>query len=240
MQALILAGGKGTRLKPYTNVIPKPLVPVGELPILEIILNQLKAAGVDRIIIAVNYLARLIEAFFGDGSQFGLKIVYSLEDQPLGTAGPLRLARDLDDDFLVMSGDLLTTIDFSDLLRCHKASGAIATIAIHKQSIKIDLGVLKIEAGRFVDYIEKPNYDFIVSTGMYAMNRSVLRYIPQSRKFDMPELMLALHAAGESIHCYSKSYDWLDMGRLDDYEKATERFEANRGAYLPSIHWRSA
>src|SRR5262249_14332921 len=159
------------------------------------------------------------------------QIVYSTEDRPLGTAGPLRLIRDLDDEFLVLNGDLLTTIDFGDLMRSHHESKAIVSIATFKKSVQIDLGVIKIEDRCFKDYIEKPVYDFVVSTGMYAMNRAVLRYIPQGQKFDMPDLMLALHAAGEKIRCYSGSYEWLDMGRVDDYEKALERFEANRSAY---------
>jgi NDP-sugar pyrophosphorylase family protein len=232
MQAVILAGGKGARLRPFTNTIPKPLVPVGDLPILEIVLRQLKAAGANRIVIAVNYLARLIEAFFGSGEQLGLNIAYSTEVRPLGTAGPLRLIRDLDEDFLVLNGDLLTTINFSDLLRSHQENAAIASIATFKKSVQIDLGVIKVEGNCFKDYFEKPIYDFIVSTGMYAMNRAVLQFIPEDRKFDMPDLILALHAAGEKIHCYTGSYDWLDMGRVEDYEKALERFEANKSAYL--------
>jgi NDP-sugar pyrophosphorylase family protein len=139
MQAVILAGGKGARLKPITNTIPKPFVPVGDLPILEIVLHQLKAAGADRVVIAVNYLARLIEAFFGSGEQLGLNIAYSTEDRPLGTAGPLRLIRDLDDDFLVVNGDLLTPIDFGELLRSHQKAGAIASIATFKKSVQLIL-----------------------------------------------------------------------------------------------------
>ena len=233
MQALILAGGKGTRLMPFTKTIPKALVPLGDHPILEILLRQLKSAGVERVVIAVNYLARLIEAFFGDGSQLGLKVVYSLEDEPLGTAGPLRQAGDLGDDFLVMNGDILTNLDFNGLFRAHRKSGAIASMAIYRLSVKIDLGVINIENDRFADYIEKPTYNFTVSTGMYAFNKAVLRYIPECRKFDMPDLMLALHAAGEKIHCYSGNFEWLDLGRVEDYEKAIERFEANPGNYLP-------
>lgn len=232
MQALILAGGKGTRLKPFTNAIPKPLVPVGDLPILEIVLRQLHRHGVKRVILAVNHLARLIEAFFGDGSRLGLSIVYSLEETPLGTAGPMRLITDLDDDFLVMNGDLLTTLDYADLFRTHKTSGAVATIATFNKEVKIDLGVLEIKDGQFVDYIEKPTYDFTVSVGIYALNRRVLDYIPAGEKFDMPDLILALHRAGEKILCYSGDYDWLDIGRLDDYEQAVTAFEANRDAYL--------
>ncbi len=232
MQALILAGGKGTRLKPFTNAIPKPLVPVGDLPILEIMLRQLRHHGVKRVTLAVNHLARLIEAFFGDGSRLNLDIKYSLEETPLGTAGPIRMIGNLDDDFLVMNGDLLTTIDYADLFRRHRASGAIATIATFKKEVKIDLGVLELDGEKFIDYIEKPTYYFTVSMGIYALNRRVSHYIPEGEQFDMPDLILALHKAGEKVLCYSGDYDWLDIGRLDDYEHAVTVFEANRGAYL--------
>jgi NDP-sugar pyrophosphorylase family protein len=232
MQALILAGGKGTRLKPFTNAIPKPLVPVGDLPILEIMLRQLQRNGVNRITLAVNHLARLIEAFFGDGSRLGLNIGYSLEDAPLGTAGPIRLLENLDDDFLVMNGDVLTTIDYTDLFARHKAEGAVATIATFQKEVKIDLGVLEVKNQQFVNYIEKPTYYFTVSMGIYALNRRVLGYIPSNRPFDMPDLILALHKAGEKVSCYVGNYDWLDIGRMDDYETAVTLFEANREAYL--------
>jgi NDP-mannose synthase len=232
MQALILAGGEGTRLKPFTNVIPKPLVPVGDLPILEIVLRQLKFYGADRIVLAVNKLARLIEAFFGDGSRLGLKIVYSLEDKPLGTAGPIRLADDLDEDFIVMNGDLLTTIDYSDFFRHHKSGDAIASIATFQKEVKIDLGVLEAKDGRFSDYFEKPTYHFTVSTGIYAFNRRVIQFIPEDENFDMPDLILALHKSGGKVLCYSGDYDWLDIGRVDDYERAVQCFEANKDVYL--------
>jgi NDP-sugar pyrophosphorylase family protein len=232
MQALILAGGEGTRLKPFTNVIPKPLVPIGDLPILEVVLRQLKHHGADRIILAVNKLARLIEAFFGDGSRLGLEIVYSLEDKPLGTAGPIRLAHNLDEDFIVMNGDLLTTIDYTDFFRCHKANRATATIATFQKEVKIDLGVLETKDDSFTNYIEKPTYHFTVSMGIYVLNRRVLRFIDGDRRFDMPDLVLALHNAGEKILCYSGNYDWLDIGRIDDYERAVQLFEANRDKYL--------
>jgi NDP-mannose synthase len=238
MQALILAGGEGTRLKPFTNVIPKPLVPIGDLPILEVVLRQLKHHGVDRIILAVNKLARLIEAFFGDGSRLGLEIVYSLEDKPLGTAGPIRLADNLDEDFIVMNGDLLTTIDYSDFFRRHKASRATATIATFQKEVKIDLGVLETRDDSFTNYIEKPTYHFTVSMGIYVLNRKVLRFINEDTKFDMPELVLALHKAGEKIACYSGDYDWLDIGRIEDYERAVQLFEANRDKYLVGSHCR--
>jgi NDP-sugar pyrophosphorylase family protein len=235
MQALILAGGEGTRLKPFTNVIPKPLVPIGDLPILEVVLRQLKRHGVDRVILAVNKLARLIEAFFGDGSRLGLEIVYSLEDKPLGTAGPIRLADNLDEDFILMNGDLLTTIDYSAFFRRHQASGATATIATFQKEVKIDLGVLEIKGETFANYTEKPTYHFTVSMGIYALNRRVLQFIDDGKKFDMPDLVLALHRAGEKIVCYSGDYDWLDIGRIDDYERAVQLFEANRHKYLGRV-----
>lgn len=230
MQVLILAGGQGTRLKPFTNVIPKPLVPVGEYPILEIVLRQLSRSGVKRVTLAVSHLARLIEAFFGNGERLGLDITYSLEESPLGTAGPIRLIDPVDDDFLVMNGDLLTTIDYADLFRQHTSSGAAATIATFKKEVKIDLGVLDLDGERLINYIEKPTYDFTVSIGIYALHRRVIGYIPGG-KFDMPDLILALCKAGEKIVCYSGDYDWLDIGRLDDYEQAVTRFETNREAY---------
>lgn len=234
MQALILAGGQGTRLKPFTNVIPKPLVPIGDIPILEVVLRQLRFYGADRIIVAVSSLARLIEAFFGDGSRLGLKLAYSVEERPLGTAGPIRVAGELDDDFLVMNGDLLTTIDYSEFFERHKSSGAIASIATFKKEVHIDLGVLETKDGEFANYIEKPTYYFTVSMGVYALNRRVIDFIPRGEKFDMPDLMLALHRSGEKLMCYSGDYEWLDIGRIDDYEKAVELFEANRDAYLPT------
>jgi NDP-mannose synthase len=233
MQVLILAGGEGTRLKPFTNVIPKPLVPIGDLPILEVVLRQLKSHGADRIVLAVNKLARLIEAFFGDGSRLGLKIVYSLEDTPLGTAGPIRLVRELDEDFILMNGDLLTTIDYSDFFRCHKIAGATASIATFQKEVKIDLGVLETKNGELANYIEKPTYHFTVSMGIYALNRRAIDYIPNGTKFDMPDLVMALHKSGEKLLCYSGDYDWLDIGRIEDYETAVELFETNRDAYLP-------
>lgn len=233
MQVIILAGGKGTRLKPFTNAIPKPLMPIGDVPILEVVLRQLKAHGTERVVLAVNHLARLIEAFFGDGSRLGLKIVYSVEDEPLGTAGPLRLLENLDNDFLVMNGDLLTTIDYADLFERHLQSGAVATIATFQKEVKIDLGVLESNDGCFVDYIEKPTYNFTVSIGLYALSRRITQFIPGGEKFDMPDLILALHRAGEKVQCYAGDFQWLDIGRVDDYEKAVELFETNRNAYLP-------
>jgi NDP-sugar pyrophosphorylase family protein len=233
MQAVILAGGKGTRLKPFTNNIPKPLVPIGDKAILEIVLIQLKKAGVNEIYLAVNHLANLIKAFFGDGSGLGLKIKYSKEEQELGTAGPLKLIDDLEENFLVMNGDILTTIGFNDLFSAHLKSKSIATIATHSKEVRIDLGVLEVaDDGRFQNYIEKPTYKYTVSTGIYVFNKRVIEYIPSNKKFDMPNLILDLNKKNESINCYKGEYEWMDIGRVDDYQQAVEIFENNQELYL--------
>lgn len=233
MHAVILAGGKGTRLKPFTNAIPKPLVPIGDMPILEIVLRQLRYYGVTSVTLAVNHLARLIQAFFSDGSELGLDIAYSLEDQPLGTAAPLREIDKLPESFLIMNGDVLTTLDFADLMAFHKEHGNAITIATFERKVKIDLGVLKVESGTLADYIEKPEYSFTVSTGIYACKRDALSAIPETGRFDMPQLVLALKESGRRVGVYSGDFEWLDIGRLDDYETAVALFEEKRDEYLP-------
>lgn len=233
MQAIILAGGKGTRLRPFTNIIPKPLVPLGEMPMLEIILRQLKSAGVNNVILAVNHMSELIKAFFGNGEKLGLNISYSLEDKVLGTAGPIKLIDSLQDNFFVMNGDVLTTLDYKNLFETHLAKKSAATIATFKKEVKIDLGVLQMENGIFKDYIEKPTYYFDVSMGIYVLNKSVKKFIPEDRKFDMPELILTLQKNSEKIFCYSGDYEWLDIGRVEDYEDAVKLFDSNRSKYLP-------
>lgn len=233
MQAIILAGGKGSRLKPFTNTIPKPLVPVGERAILEIVLLQLKAAGVTRVVLAVNHLSHLIRAFFGDGQQLGLEITYSQETEPLGTAGPLRLVDDLEENFFMLNGDLLTTLDYKELMKVHIDGGHKATIGTYEKELKVDLGVLKTENGLLRDYIEKPTETFTVSMGIYVFHRSVVECIPDSGKFDLPDLVLALKDRDIDVHCYSGDYYWLDIGRVEDYEEAGKIFEQRRGEFLP-------
>ena len=234
MQAIILAGGKGTRLKPFTNNIPKPLVSLGDQPILEIVLKQLKSFGIDNITIAVNHLAKLIQAFFDDGSSLGINITYSEEDQILGTAGPIRLVHELEDNFIVMNGDILTNLKYNDLFLSHIKNKNLATIATFKKKVNIDLGVLTIEDGRFCDYIEKPTFQYDVSMGIYVFNIKVVDFIPPNCLFDMPELLLTLLKNGESIGCYQNDYEWLDIGRIEDYEMAVDLFERDRKKYLPS------
>ena len=225
MKAVILAGGKGARLAPYTKILPKPLMPIGDMPILEILLRQLKRHGVDEVILTVGHLAQLLEVFFQDGERLGMKIHYSYEDQPLGTAGPLSLVSGLDDTFLVANGDVLTTLDFAALVADHQQSGAIATIAMHQRQVKVDLGVIQCNgSNEITGYIEKPTYDFHVSMGIYVFEPRVLAYIPFNQYLDFPDLVLRLIAASERVRGYPYDGYWQDLGRPDDYEQAVDDF----------------
>jgi NDP-mannose synthase len=236
MQVLILAGGKGARLRPYTTVLPKPLMPVGDYPILEIIFRQLKHAGVTRIILAVGYMSQLFQAFFQDGSRYGLEISYSFESEPLGTAGPIALALDeLDDDFLVMNGDLLTTLNYRNLFEFHKTRQAAATIGLYRREVKVDFGVIECDAGnRLLQYKEKPIFDFSVSMGVNAICKRIVKpYLTSGRYLDIPELMMRLREDGHTVLCYQEPCYWLDMGRIDDYQIATEIFSTRQKDFLP-------
>ncbi len=234
MKAIILAGGKGARLAPYTRILPKPLMPIGDMPILEILLRQMHNAGVRHVTLTVGYLGELLRAFFQDGSRLGLQIDYSFEEQPLGTAGPLALVADrLDDTFLVTNGDVLTTLDLCALVDDHRRSGAAATIASHARTVKIDLGVLQFDGDqRLKGYIEKPTYNFFVSMGIYVFEPRVLDYIPHNQYLDFPDLVLKLIANGEQVRGYPFDGYWQDLGRADDYEQAVQDFEALRPQIL--------
>jgi NDP-sugar pyrophosphorylase family protein len=234
MKAVVLAGGKGTRLSPYTKVLPKPLMPIGDMPILEVILRQMKTAGIGNVILTVGHLSELLRAFFQDGHQWGLQIEYSYEKCPLGTAGPLALIDCLDDTFLVTNGDVLTTMHFSDLINFHKEKGATATIAVHPRKVKIDLGVIQWDGSpQITGYIEKPSYDFYVSMGVYIFEPRVLDYIPRGQYLDFPDLVLKLIAAGEKVLGYEYEGYWQDLGRPDDYEAAAQDFDKMRTQFLP-------
>jgi NDP-sugar pyrophosphorylase family protein len=237
MQALILAGGKGTRLRPYTAVVPKPLMPVGEYPILEIIIRQLKHAGVDEIILAVNYLSQLLQAFFQDGSRYGIKINYSYEARELGTAGPIALVIDrLDQDFLVLNGDLLTTLNYRRLFDHHKQMKAVATMGSYPREVKIDFGIIESdENNHLVKYVEKPSYHFDVSMGVYALNSQSIRpYLTVGEYLDFPTLMMRLRNDGLPVICYREPCYWLDIGRIEDYQTATEIFESRKNEFMPN------
>jgi NDP-sugar pyrophosphorylase family protein len=234
MRAIILAGGKGTRLAPYTTVLPKPLMPIEEMPILEIVMRQLAHYGIRDITLAVGYLAELLMAYCGDGSRFGVKLDYSREEQPLGTAGPISLIPDLHETFLVMNGDLLTTIDYGRLWQYHRERGAIATLASYRREVKIDLGVIEAEDGWVKDYIEKPTYQYAVSTGIYIFEPDVIGFMERGQRLDLPGLVLRLMAAGKQVNVYNFDGYWLDIGRHDDYASAIEEFSAHRSEFLPS------
>jgi NDP-sugar pyrophosphorylase family protein len=228
MKAIVLAGGKGTRLAPYTKILPKPLMPIGDMPILEILLRQMHRCCVDEVILTVNHLAELMRTFFQDGERLGINISYSLEDKPLGTAGPLSLIQTkLDETFMVTNGDVLTTLDFRELVAAHIESGAAATIACHHRTVKIDLGVIQFNGGNEVTgYLEKPSYDYRVSMGIYVFEPRVLNYIPYNQYLDFPDLILRLLSAGEKVMGYPFDGYWQDLGRPDDYEQAIQEFES--------------
>jgi NDP-sugar pyrophosphorylase family protein len=234
MKAIILAGGKGTRLAPYTKILPKPLMPIGDMPILEVLLRQMRKAEITEVIITVGHLAELLRTFFQDGERFGMKIDYSFEDRPLGTAGPLSLIADrLTESFLVANGDVLTTLDLRELVEAHRQSGAIATIATHNRKVNIDLGVLQFNGtDELTGYIEKPTYDFFVSMGIYIFEPRVLEYIPYRQYLDFPDLVLKMIRNGERVMGYRFNGYWQDLGRPDDYEQAVQEFDALRAQIL--------
>jgi NDP-mannose synthase len=234
MKAIILAGGKGARLAPYTKILPKPLMPIGDMPILEVLLRQMRRAGIDEAVITVGHLAGLLRAFFQDGSNLGLHISYSLEDAPLGTAGPLSLVSGLDQTFLVSNGDVLTTLDIKDLLQFHAEQNAAATIAVHCRKVDIDFGVVHCDGNyRIVGYSEKPAIDYMVSMGVYVFEPRVLSYIPHSQYLDLPDLVKKMITAGEKVVGFPYTGYWQDLGRPDDYEHATHDFDSMRNKFLP-------
>lgn len=225
-RAVILAGGRGTRLKPYTVAIPKPLVPVGDKPILEIIIHQLKRHGFDHVTITVNHMADIIKAFFGDGSKWDIEIDYTMELKPLSTMGPLTLIPDLPEDFLVMNGDVLTDIDFNVLYDYHIESQNNFTIASYKRIDRIDYGVLsKNGQNKLIKFDEKPSYEFLVSMGVYIVNKKVVSDIPENTFFGFDHLMNLLISKAELPSVYVFSGCWLDIGRPDDYEQAAIEIE---------------
>lgn len=233
MMAVILAGGKGTRLKPFTLTIPKPLLPLGDVPIVEVVLKQLTQAGFKRVVITLGHMAPLFQAQLGDGSKLGIEITHVIEDEPLGTAGPLRLIPDPDQNFLVMNGDLLTTLDYRALIQFHCKNQAWGTISLQRREVCIDYGVVHTsEEGRLSDYVEKPTIPYEVSMGINVLSRNCLEFIPRDGKYNMPELMLDMHKAGHRVMCYRPNCYWKDIGRFDDYQEASADFDSDPGRFL--------
>jgi NDP-mannose synthase len=237
-RAVILAGGKGTRLAPYTTVLPKPLMPIGDRAILDVVVRQLESHGYRRLTFAVGYLAHLVKAVFGDGQEWGVSIEYHEEEQPLGTAGPLALVEGLDETFLAMNGDVLTTLDYGGLLELHRRAGNAMTIATHRRTVRTEYGVLHVdgahgETGRVSGYEEKPELDYTVSMGVYVIEPAALAHIPRGERFDIPDLVLALLDAGEPVGSHLFDGYWLDIGRHDDYEQALIDYETILPRLMP-------
>ena len=227
MRAVILAGGLGTRLRPYTTVIPKPLVPVGDRPILEHILRQLAAAGVAHVDLCVSHLGELIQVYFSQSHAVpdGMELAWHWEDEPLGTAGALRIVPDLDGTFIAMNGDVLTTLDYRALVECHHERGAALTIATHAKRVDIDLGVIESADGLVTDYREKPSLHYDVSMGIYVYDAAALRHLPDEGPCQFPDLVLALVEAGERVAVYRSDADWYDIGTVAEYERAVRDLE---------------
>jgi NDP-sugar pyrophosphorylase family protein len=232
-RAVILAGGKGTRLRPYTIVLPKPLMPVGDYSILEVIIRQLAHFGVNDITLAVNHQAELLRSFFGDGSRWNVKIAHSLEETSLGTMGPLRLIPNLPENFIVMNGDVLSDLDFKRLFDDHIASGALFTISSKIREQAVDYGVLDVnQNGELAGFNEKPRLTYEVSMGVYVVNRRVLDFIPVGTPYGFDRLMLDLLAAGKKVNVRRHDGYWLDIGRPDDYMQAIEEFSDMKARLL--------
>ncbi len=236
MKAVILAGGKGTRLAPYTTVFPKPLVPLGHRPILDIIVRQLAYYGITDIVLTVGYLAELIQAYFqtaNDGMP-DVNLTYVKEREPLGTAGSLSLVDGLDEPFIVMNGDVLTSLNYAEMVDYHKRNGNALTIGIYDKQINIDLGVIEMDgADQVTGYLEKPVKHFPISMGIYVYDPKVLGYITPGQHLDFPELVERLLAAGEKVMGYHCKDYWLDIGNPGDYLRAQEQFEAMQDKFLP-------
>ncbi len=235
LHAVILAGGKGTRLRPYTTTIPKPLVPIGdESAILEIVMRQLAAQGFERVTIAIGHLGELIRAYVGDGTQWGLEVDYAVEQEPLGTMGPVVTILDrLPEHFLVLNGDILTDLGFASLLDAHARSGSPLTIATCQRQVDVDFGVLEVEAGKVVRFSEKPRLRYQVSMGVYALSRTTLASYVAGRPLGFDQLVLDLLAAGRQPASYPFDGYWLDIGRPDDYDRANAEFGELRARLLP-------
>ena len=231
--AVILAGGKGTRLRPYTISMPKPLVPVGDYPILEIIIRQLAQCEFQKIIITVNHQADMIKAYFGNGEKWGVDIEYSMENKPLGTMGPLKNIENLPDNFIVMNGDVLTDLDYKIFLEKHIEERNLFTISGYNREHKVDYGVLHVnDSGNLSAFEEKPVLNYTVSMGIYALSKRVIKYIPENEFYGFDNLMMDLMDKNEKVKIDIFEGYWLDIGRPSDYEKAIDDFESKKGSFI--------
>ncbi len=234
MHAVILAGGRGVRLRPYTTRLPKPLVPIGdEFSILDIVLTQLAQQGFERVTLAIGYLGNLIQAYVGTGDRWGIEVDYATEEMPLGTIGPvLQILDRLPDEFLVMNGDVLTDLDYAALMAAHRESGAPLTVATYRREVRIDFGVLSTAAGKVVQFTEKPTIDYRVSMGVYGVSKPTLKRYPVGQPLGFDDLILDLLAREEPPEEFGFEGFWLDIGRPDDYDRANAEFHGLRPALL--------
>lgn len=232
-QAVILCGGKGSRLRPYTTVLPKPLMPLGDYPIAEVIVRQLAHHGIKDIVMSTGYLAGLIETYFGTGKRWGVRIRYAHEDKPLGTAGAIRLVEEVQDDFLVINGDTLTELNFRELFRSHKKNKGIATVSVQERIVKTDFGVVRFDDHyELLDYVEKPEHKSFVSLGINIFNKRVKKYIKVNESIGIPELLLRLKGCREKVFCFKTAALWFDLGRREDLESAQEFFNQHKNRFI--------
>jgi len=230
VKTVILAGGRGTRLRPHTLVLPKPLVPIGDRPVLELLIQRLKKFGLDDIIITLGHLGGLIEAFCGNGNKWGMNISYSEEKEPLGTIGPLTLIEDqLKETFLVCNGDIITDLNIFKFIDFHKEKGGIATVATTRRKVKIDLGVLECDdEHRVANFMEKPENEYLASLGIYLFEPQLFDYVPKNVPFGFDDLMNTLLSKDIPIYTYIHNGYWLDIGIEEDFKRAQREFEENR------------
>ena len=221
LQAVLMCGGLGTRLRPWSFIIPKPMFPIGERPILELLLERLKLHGITHISISLGYKAELIESTFRDGAHLGVNLNYVRETEPLGTAGALNLLRDrLHDTFLMMNGDLVTRLDFRKLFAFHQENNAEITVGTKAYDVQVPYGVIEDEQGRVTQLREKPTYSTHINAGIYVISRSVLDLLPPTGRFDATQLIQAAMDASRPVYSYLIEEYWLDIGRIEDYEQA--------------------
>jgi NDP-sugar pyrophosphorylase family protein len=223
MKVVIQCGGRGTRLKPYTMVLPKPLMPVGSKPVLEMLLKWLRRNNMREIFVTTGYLGHLIRTACGDGRQWDLNIHYTEENEPLGTIGPLSLLRDkLNSTFLVINGDVVTDLSLNAFVGCHRQHGGSLTVATMIRTIKTNFGMIEDRDGRITKFKEKPVLSHAVSMGIYCMEPAVLDHIPSDVPFGFDDLVLCMLDRNIPVFTFRHNGMWLDIGRVEDFQKAQE------------------
>lgn len=233
MKAVIQAGGMGTRLRPYTLILPKPLMPIGGVPVIEMLLKWLRRNGVDQTYVTTGYLGHLIRALCGDGRQWDIKIQYSEEPEPLGTVGALSLLKDqLNETFLVLNGDLLSDLDIHAFYNAHTTHNALLTVGVTSKKVHVDLGVLETQKGRVIEFREKPTLNYKVSMGIYCMEPEILELIPKGIAFGFDDLMHIMLERDLPVNTYHHDGQWIDIGRPADFKKAQEQFDANSSGLM--------